>query len=180
MGLRLREENLDRTEAEALPSPRAGHALLWLSKAKKVLLIGGYTYTSTTDYVASLYKPLPLEAWTFDAKTSEWEFVGKWDKDAPTVPANGALSAAVDENDTVMLLDSKNQAWYCTIDLGKPDVLPAPKGGLAGTVVRRTGSHDPKWYAEGLPDAEPKAVAERLKALKPNEWFVQPTRASPA
>src|SRR5262249_11056671 len=38
---RWQERNPDR-----VPSPRAGHALLWLPKAKKALLLGGYTYTS--------------------------------------------------------------------------------------------------------------------------------------
>jgi hypothetical protein len=161
------------------PGPRAGHAMLWLPKAKKVLLLGGYTYTSTTDYVAPLYKPLPLEAWTFDVKAQEWEFVAKWDKGAPTVLANGFVPAAVDENDTVMLLDNKNHAWFCQIDTGKPDVVPAPKGALPGEVVRRTGSHDPKWYTEAVPAADPKVVAERLKALKPNEWALQPTPKRP-
>src|SRR5262249_2803782 len=111
-----------------VPTPRAGHAMLWLPKAKKVLLLGGYTYTSTTDYVAPLYKPLPLEAWTFDVKTKEWEYIAGWEKDAPVVPANGFLSAAVDENDTVLLLDNKNHAWFCSIQTGKPDGVPAPKG----------------------------------------------------
>jgi hypothetical protein len=161
------------------PAPRAGHAMLWLPKAKKILLLGGYTYTSTTDYVASLYKPLPLEAWTLDVATSEWTLVGKWEKDAPQVPANGFLSAAVDDNDTVMILDSKNHAWFCNLSTGIPDVIPAPKGVLPGTMVRRTGSHDPKWYMEGVPEADPKAVADRLKELKPNAWAVLPTPKRP-
>ena len=161
------------------PSPRAGHALLWLPKAKKVLLIGGYTYTSTTEYVASLYKPLPLEAWTFDVATNEWALVAKWEKDVPQVPANGFVSAAVDDNDTVMLLDAKNHAWFCTIDTAIPDILPARTGVLPGTVVRRTGSHDPKWYTEGLPATINTLTDTRVKALKPNEWFVQPTPRKP-
>src|SRR5205823_3862732 len=131
--------------------------------------------TSTTDYVAPLYKPLPLEAWTLDAKTGEWEFVAGWEKDAPTVPAAGFVSAAVDENDTVLLLDSKNHAWYCAIDTAKPDGVPAPKGVLPGAVVHRTGSHDPKWYTEGLPATSDTLTDGRLKSLKANEWFLQPT-----
>ena len=162
------------------PSPRAGHAMLWLPKAKKVLLIGGYTYTSTTDYVAPLYKPLPLEAWTFDAKANRWEFVTQWEKDAPQVPANGFVSAAVDENDTVLLLDSKNHAWYCTFDTSKLSAVdPAKIGVVPGAVVRRTGSHEPKWYTEGLPATINTLTDGRLKALKPNEWFLQPTPRRP-
>jgi hypothetical protein len=49
---------------DVAPSPRGGHALLWLPKAKKLLLVGGYSYTSATGYVASLYQRLPLELWT--------------------------------------------------------------------------------------------------------------------
>src|SRR5262249_8480748 len=32
------------------PAPRGGHALVYLPKSKKILLFGGYTYTSDTDY----------------------------------------------------------------------------------------------------------------------------------
>jgi hypothetical protein len=162
------------------PAPRAGHAMLWLPKSKKVLLLGGYTYTSTTDYVAPLYKPMPLEAWAYDAAKSEWSFVAQWDKNAPIVPANGFLSAAVDENDTVLLLDGKNQAWFCKFDDMKPDADGTKKFGvLLGERVHRTGSHDPKWYTEGVPEADPKQVAERLQELKPNAWTLLPTPKRP-
>lgn len=162
------------------PSPRAGHALLWLPKAKKILLLGGYTYTSTTDYVASLYKPLPLEAWTFDPAKNEWSIVAKWEKNAPTTPTNRFLSAAVDENDTVMLLDANNHAWFCSFDTSKPDGAGTQKLGVApGTVVRRTGSHDPKWYTEGVPAPNVEQVADQLKTLKPNTWTLLPTPKRP-
>src|SRR5262245_28426479 len=139
------------------PSPRGGHALLWLPKAKKVLLLGGYAYTSTTDYVASLYRPLPLEAWTFDTTAGKWEFVTRWEKpaDAPVGPANVFLSAAADENDTVLVLDAQNRAWTCRFDVSKPDATGAEKfGARPGAVVRRTGSHAPAWYHEGVPAAD--------------------------
>src|SRR5262249_7425185 len=32
------------------PSPRGGHALVYLPGSKKLLLFGGYTYTSNTEY----------------------------------------------------------------------------------------------------------------------------------
>src|SRR5262249_22919671 len=92
------------------PSPRSGHALLWMPRAKKFLLLGGYTYTSTTDYVAPLYRPLPLEASMFDTGAGKWDLVLRWEKplDAPVGPANGFLSAAVGEDDTVLVLDAQN------------------------------------------------------------------------
>ncbi len=164
------------------PSPRGGHALLWLPKAKKLLLLGGYTYTSTTEYVASLYKPLPLEAWTFDTAAGKWELVARWEKpaDAPVGQANVFLSAAVDESDTVLLLDAQNRAWTCRFDVSKPDAAGTDKYGVKpGAVVRRTGSHDPAWYGEGVPQPDPAKVAADLKELPANRWVVRPTPKRP-
>jgi hypothetical protein len=162
-----------------VPSPRAGHAMLWLPKAKKVLLLGGYTYTSTTDYCASLYKPLPMEAWTFDVATSEWKCIGHWEKDAVVVPSNGFLSAAVDENDTVMVLDAQNRAWTISIDPSNPDPALTGKHGVKfNTTVRRTASHDPEWYNE-VPPANPEQVAAELKDLPANKWTIRPTPKRP-
>jgi len=161
------------------PSPRAGHAMLWLPKAKKVLLLGGYTYTSTTDYVASLYKPLPMEAWTYDVAASEWQLVGRWEKDAPTGPGNFFLSAAVTEDDTVLVLDSQNRAWTISIDASKADgTLTAMHGVKPGISLRRTGSHDPAWYKD-VPPADPEKVAAELKDLPANKWTVRPTPKRP-
>jgi lysophospholipase L1-like esterase len=159
-----------------IPAPRAGHALLWLPKAKKVLLLGGYTYTSTTDYVASLYRPLPSEAWTFDVGTGQWELLRHFDAPAgaPASPANGFLCAAVDEEDRVVVV--ANGTWLCTIDSSKPDAAGAKKHGVAsGATVRRTGPHDPAWFKEGVPPASPKKVEADLKALVPNRWTLRPT-----
>ena len=162
------------------PSPRAGHALLWLPKAKKILLLGGYTYTSTTDYVASLYKSLPFEAWTYDVGANKWELVARWEKDAPVGPANAFLAAAVDSEDTVLVLDSQNRAWTCKFDVAKPDAAGTAKFGVRpGETVRRTGPHDPKWYTEGRPAPDPVAVAARLKELPANQWVQLPTPNAP-
>jgi Galactose oxidase, central domain len=162
------------------PSPRGGHALLWLPKAKKILLLGGYTYTSTTDYVASLYKPLPFEAWTYDVAANTWELAGRWEKDAPVGSANTFLPAAVDEDDNVLVLDSQNRAWTCKFDVSKPDEAGTRKFGVAsGAAVFRTGSHDPKWYTEGVAAPDAAAIAERLKKLPANEWVQIPTPNAP-
>jgi len=139
-------------KAKVSPSPRAGHAMLWLPKAKKILLIGGYTYTSTTEYVAPLYKPLPARSVDLRCRKGRVG-VRRADgrKTRPPFPANAMLAAAVDDNDTVMILDAKNQAWYCAFDTSKPDAEATAKFGVKrDEVVRRTGSHDPRWYFEGL------------------------------
>lgn len=164
------------------PSPRGGHALLWLPKAKKLLLLGGYTYTSTVEYVASLYRPLPLEAWTFDTATAKWDLVLRWEKplDAPVGPSNVFLSAAVDDTDTVLLLDKDNRAWTCKVDFSFPHVDRNGQFGVKpGAVVKRTGSHDPAWYTEGVPKGDPAKVEAELKELPVNRWVIRPTPKRP-
>jgi hypothetical protein len=164
------------------PSPRGGHALLWLAKARKVLLLGGYGYTSATGYVEGLYRRLPFEAWTYDVAADTWELVKHFEaaKSAPEGPANFFLSAAVDENDTVLVLDFRNQAWLCRFDVSRPDKEGTAKfGAKPGTLERRTGPHDPAWYKSEIPAANPAGVAERLKRLPGNTWVVMPTPKLP-
>jgi hypothetical protein len=163
------------------PSARAGHALLWLPKSKRVLILGGYTYTSTTEYVASLYKPLPTEAWIFDTEKYTWTCLGHWDKDSPVGPSNFFLSAAANENDEVLVLDSQNRAWTIAIDPEHP--LPSGKNGLAArpgdhSSVMRTGSHDPAWYRD-VPKPDEDKVASELKDLPANKWMIRPTPKRP-
>ncbi|MFO0802341.1 MAG: kelch repeat-containing protein [Gemmataceae bacterium] len=161
------------------PQPRAGHAMLWLPKAKKVLLLGGYTHTSTVEYVASLYKALPMEAWTYDAATDEWQCNGHWEKDAPTGPSNFFLSATVNGNDEVLLLDSQNRAWTIRIDADKPDPQLAAKYGSSPHLgLKRSGSHDPAWY-DDVPKPDADKVAAELKDLPTNKWTIRPTPKRP-
>ena len=162
------------------PTPRGGHALLWLPKAKKLLLVGGYTYTSTVEYVASLYRPLPLEAWTFDTSANKWDFVTRWEKpvDAPLGPSNVFLSATVDPTDTVLSLDAQNRAWTCRFEVSNTDAASTEKFGVKpGAIVRRTGSHDPAWYR--IPVTDSVKVARELKELPANRWIVRPTPNRP-
>ncbi len=165
---------------EVAPVPRGGHALLWLPKAKKILLVGGYTYTSATGYGASLYQRLPLEMWTYDAAANRWQYLSLSNaKDGPDPPANFFTSAAVDSADNVLLL-GQSGAWVCPVDATKAYVDAAAKhGGKPGAIVRRGGSHDPAWYAEDVPPADPAKVEAELKDLPANEWRIRPTPKRP-
>ncbi len=162
------------------PSPRAGHALLWLPKAKKLLLLGGYGYTSATGYGSGLYRPLPLEAWTYDPAADRWDLVKRFEgKDAPVGPANFFLSAAVDAEDNVLMLGPTG-TWIGRFDVSHPDADATIKQGVVpGTIERRSGPHDPAWYTEDVPAADPNAVAAALKALPANEWVQLPTPKLP-
>ena len=170
------------TEAspKVVPSPRGGHALVWLPKAKKILLVGGYTYTSTTEYVSSLYKRLPIELWTYDTTTERWEFLTiAGAKEGPDAPANFFWSAAVDDADNLLVL-GQSGAWRCQVDAAKIDSSGAEKHGVKpGTIERRIGSHDPTWYHKDVPPADPAKVEAELKDLPANTWTIRPTPKRP-
>ncbi len=171
---------LPEGEGSKVPSPRGGHALVWLPKAKKILLVGGYTYTSTTEYVASLYKRPPIELWTYDAADNRWDFLTQAQpKEGPDAPANFFWSAAADANDRVVVL-GQNGTWLCPVDAAKTDADGADKFGVKpGTSTRRTDSHDPTWYHKGVPPADEAKVEAELKDLPANEWKVRPTPKKP-
>ncbi len=174
----------EEKKPERCPSPRAGQAMLWLPKARKVLLLGGYGYTSTTEYMASLYRQLPFEAWTYDAEADRWELLKRWQRrrrpaSPPQGPMNAFLPAAVDEDDVVVALGDDG-TWTCRIDATQTDAADTLTIGVKpGAVERRTGSYDPAWYKEGVPAADPAKVEADLKDLKPNEWALRPTPRAP-
>jgi hypothetical protein len=160
------------------PSPRAGHALLWLPKAKKLLLLGGHGYESGGGYHGEYYRPLPLEAWTYDAAADKWELIRRFEngKAAPVgaVPTYGwssvrGLLAAVDENDTLAVMSGST--WLCRLDASAADAAGTAKHGVkTGTVERRKDFYDPKWYSEGVPAADPAKVKAELDGLPANQW----------
>jgi len=162
------------------PQPRAGHSLLWLPKAKKVLLLGGYTYTSAEGYVTSLYAPLPLEAWTYDVAADRWDLVRRFEpaKDNPQSLANAPLPAAVDAQDRVMILS--NGTWLCSLDVSKVDEDGGAKyGAKPGATTRRTGTHDPDWYKKDVAEADPDKLKADLKDMPANRWVKRATPKTP-
>ncbi|MDB5384723.1 MAG: hypothetical protein JWM11_369, partial [Planctomycetaceae bacterium] len=166
---------------KSAPAPRAGHALHWLPGVKKLLLLGGYTYTSTTEYVASLYRPLPLEAWTYDIETSQWNLIEQFTGQSVPVPlSNRCLVSAVDADDTAVLLDQRNVAWICRFDASASD--PKKTNQLSfppDSVIRREFSHDPNWYTRDVPPADPQRVARELRELPTNTWVLRETPKRP-
>ena len=161
------------------PSPRAGHALLWLPKSKKVLLLGGYTYTSAIGYVERLYQPLTLEAWVYDVAATEWQLITRFDpKSSPESPAPTPLPAAVSDDDLVLALSKGT--WLAQIDATKTDAAGTDEYGAApGTTVRREGPHDPAWFQQDVAEAEPAKVDAELRALPANRFVSRPTPKLP-
>jgi hypothetical protein len=160
------------------PSPRFGHALLVLPKSKKIVLIGGKQYSSSTDYCAALYRPLPFDVWTYDVGRNEWSLLQRIEKGGPPQPPTEAACAAVADDDTVLFLGdgtekgSRHSAWINRLDATTSDTEGTAKHAVAaGTLGFRSGSFDPDWYTNDVPQPDPVATAAVLKNLTPNQWL---------
>ena len=163
----------EEQQPAACPAPRAGHALLWLAGAKKVLLLGGYGYESGWGYYPAMYKARQLDAWTYNAAANAWELAAAWDKDCPP-SAQGAfpIRAAAGADDVVTVLSKGT--WQCRLDVSKPDAAGAARLGVKpGAVERRTKFYDPEWYRQAGP-GDPAKIEAELAALKPNTWTLRP------
>ena len=155
-----------RSKPARSPSPRAGHALLWLPKAKKVLLLGGYSYTSTTGYVA---EPLPPPAaGSVDLRHGRGPL-----GPADTLRAAEACPARAGERLPQRGRGRGGQRPGRSAATARGR-LPARRrqdrrrrdGEVRrrpGAVERRTGPHDPAWYREGVPAADPAKVGGRAE-----------------
>ena len=61
------------------PSPRAGHAMVYLPASARVALYEGYVQSSSDDYGAGASTPIqPVQLWLYDAKADRWDLAGAW------------------------------------------------------------------------------------------------------
>jgi hypothetical protein len=157
------------------PSPRGAHALLYLPKSNKVLLIGGYTYRTSMSYSTNLYQAAPFEMWTYDVKTNVWERVKHTGK-TPLVSHVGrapvAVAAGVTEEDVIQLtgLGKGLGTWAIRVEPAPHPDGSEKTGKDAFAETRRGLCFDPAWFDEAVKTAKPDAVAAKLKALPPNKW----------
>lgn len=173
------------------PSPRAGHALVYLPKSQKVLLLGGFGLGNGHSYMyGDVYRSIPFEMWVYDTAKGEWALLQhlplpKRGEKAPSTPRGdyrGTWPAAVNEDDVGVLLQggSKGRAtWACRVDPSKLDEERTARYGVPpGTVAFRGDedsprkgwrSYDPAFYERGV-TPEPGKVKAFYDNLKPNTW----------
>ena len=180
------------------PSPRFGHALVYLPKSRQVALLGGNGYTSSVDYQAMLYRRLPWEVWTYDVAANTWQLIQHTDEAthpagsktsaktiSPLVPQPNPvreLNAAVNDRDEVIVVTTRRgrdiapATWLCNLDFttpGRTQVDPAAaqsRGVKPDTYEFRTGPYDPAWYTADIPPANPQQTAPVLAELPANRW----------
>jgi len=166
-----------RASPKKAPSPRAGHAMVYLPGSGKILLYGGYMQESSTNYCApctNSYEPItPRQTWTYDVAADKWDLLKSWDKAAAGDPgASGYFYGyhacyspvpLVADGGGAVLLAWKGATWRMKVDPGKPDA--------AGT-ARLGSAPDRRQYRTGMfraaycevPDPPPDTNLDKLPA----------------
>jgi galactose oxidase-like protein len=145
------------------PSPRAGHAMLWLPKAKKILLVGGYALGDGHSYMyGDAYWARPFEMWTYDVAKNEWAclkhiplppykrgYGPDWKQKRKGMPRGGVRGTwpmAVNEDDTVLFFTNYGRAgsatWTCKVDATKADAKLTKKHGVPPETVAFRGDEN--------------------------------------
>ncbi len=166
---------------EVGPSPRLAHSLVYLPKAGKVALVGGWVGRPGVGCGGFIGSALPPEIWTYEVKANRWSLVKHWDKPkgkgaehpAFARPGNAAQFFAADENDVILTLAPGRKGpstWACRVDVAAPDAAGTTKHGVGpGTEHYPGGYCSPEWYDSAPPPDAAKTEAE-LKGLPVNKW----------
>jgi len=153
------------------PSPRAGHGLVYLPKAGKVLLVDGYGIGKAG------------QSWIYDTARNEWRLLAEGEK-RPALTARPHYSympgpLAAGPHDVVVMVCRCEEfrgrprvsgTWAARIDASKIDIAGTEKLGVPPlTMSEVKGSQNPRWYEKtGGP---PKPGADRkLEELPANTW----------
>ncbi len=176
-------ETWTHVEPNTAPSPRGGARLLFLPTSRRMVLLGGFGYASSTDYVASHYVTKPWEIWLFDWGNNTWQLVKHFseDEDQPHMDAmrNLTFAAAAGAGDLVVVHVKKGYApdqencetWAIRIDPSVVDTEgTATHGVTPGTEERRSGPYSVEWYDEAWPPPDPAAHQAILDAVPENQW----------
>jgi len=160
------------------PSPRAGHALLYLPRSGKVVLAGGYT-------IDGWFKELPHQVWVYDTAANEWKLLlslpagpeGHNSAGAPRGQGTGGpggggspWAGAASPEDLLIMVDTYSLGritWACKVDPSKADSAGTENLGVPpGTMS--FSSQPAEWEKAARP--EPATAAEFFKNLTPNTW----------
>ncbi|MBL8028543.1 MAG: hypothetical protein JNL74_19115, partial [Fibrobacteres bacterium] len=165
------------------PSPRAGHALLYLPKSQTIVLFGGYTYkpinpSDGPSYYPG-YKPLTdLEMWKYDVTANTWNLI-KVFASTDIKPATLFQSiAAADTGDRIVALgdSSMYMGWIKQTFLLNCDPSVTDAGGTTsrgvstGTKTIWAGAGNPAWFDSAVGTPNPDSLNQVYKMLPLNQW----------
>ncbi len=168
------------------PSPRLSHGLLFLPKAKKILLIGGWQAKVATGCNVFYGDALIPEAWTYNVVANKWTLVKQWsaelnDRTGPfPPPVNDPQVFAADTDDVVLTLAEpfrKTPAtWACRFDATVTDTDGTANLGVQPGTEHFAGgkTHTRYWHTAAAPP-DPRKVENELRNLPANKWIPRPT-----
>ncbi|MFW6107430.1 MAG: kelch repeat-containing protein [bacterium] len=160
------------------PSPRHCHGLLYLPKAGKVALVGGWLTK------LQRHNALPPELWTYDVAANRWQLVKRW-KPSKNDPFHGIIFRAPHSNvvpfavskDDVALTQHTSGTWACRLDVSTVDEQGTEKHGVKpGTermVAEDNEEFSPHWY-DSAPRPKTETIDKLIATLEPHTWTTAP------
>jgi Galactose oxidase, central domain len=158
------------------PAPRAGHAMVWLPRARKLLLLGR-SYAPHPG--RRVYTTQAFEMWAYDLAANRWGLVRRYaaQKAPPHNMSRAGLSTfAAAPGDLVVgqgrsgYMGRDASTWACRVDAGKLDAAGTSKHAVpAGSESTFGGGDDPRAY-DRVAGSRPAAMAAKLKSLPANQW----------
>lgn len=171
------------------PSPRAGHALLYMPKSHDIVLVNGYQYSDSSSF-GIRYIPV-AEVWRYDLLQDRWDLI-KHMNATDTFPSKEVYkgntrflfgtyaSMATDTGDNIYALGSGDNTgqygvdyagtFVLTYDGSAPDEAGTTQYGTAqGTIQKRSLEMDKDWYA-AVPAPDTAAQEALLRAMVPGAW----------
>jgi hypothetical protein len=161
------------------PSPRAGHALLYLPKSGKIVLLGGYCYPWNAWSLRSAF-----EMWRYDVASDAWALIKRfgpsdtWPNYVEGAPAMSGM-IATDDGDTILALADSAATLYSftphtyrmACDPTVTDAAGTLQYGLTkDTVATRGDWTEPSWYSIGVSAPDTAATEAALRALPIGTW----------
>lgn len=167
------------------PSPRAGHAMLYLPKSQKVVMMGGFTQFNTQASNETEYAKLDsFEIWTYDGSDGaegSWALIKHFNDANPVCMPGGlpyCLTAAADSGDRVIAIGAGPNyyryepiTYYLECDPSQVDAGGTQTHGWKtdSTLVRGM-RNDPAWYRLDDGTVDTAAQEEALRGLPENVW----------
>ena len=159
----------ERKHPAKSPSPRAGHALVYLPKTGKIALLGGYGYPAS-----GLYAQLsPFEMWTYDLDADEWRLNKAFTSGerAPSCLMPAELAAAADTSDRVLVLGRADTTFAMNCDPSVVDAAGTLSRGVADdSIFYHPDPWRPAWFDNGVAAPDTAANEAFLASLVPNVW----------
>jgi hypothetical protein len=176
------------------PKPRAGHAMVYLPKSQKVVMMGGFTQFSTFASNDAEYAKIDtFEIWTYDVSNGTegaWSLVKHFSSANPVcIPGQQpyCLAAAADTADRIIAIGAGPNyyafdaiTYYLECDPSQIDVAGTQtyRGKTDSTAVR-TQRSDPAWYKLDDASVDTAAQENALRSLPQNVWTLITPPKSP-